>query len=223
MTWDPQWEKVFTSRAWGVYPPEELIRFTARHYYGTADRSAVRILELGCGPGPIVWYLAREGFTVSGIDGSPTAIAQARDRLIAEGLTADLRVGDFLELRSFYRPTYFDAILDITSLQHNRYSAIERTIENAYQALRPGGRFFGLMLAEGSWGFGAGQEVEAGTFSGVEEGPLTGMGVTHFFTEAELRSLLAPFHDVSIDYSVRTLCSQSHWYKHWLVEARRPG
>jgi hypothetical protein len=36
-----------------------------------------------------------KAFTVSGIDGSSTAIKQASERLSRGGLTADLRVGDY--------------------------------------------------------------------------------------------------------------------------------
>ena len=70
----PIWDDVFRSRSWGKYPKEELVRFIARRYYGAPDRSAVRILDLGCGYGAATWYLAREGFAVSAIDGSRVII-----------------------------------------------------------------------------------------------------------------------------------------------------
>src|SRR5262249_34275510 len=100
MVWDPVWERTFASRAWGKYPSEPLIRFVARNFYDAADRAQVRICELGCGPGPNLWYAAREGFSVFGIDGSETAIRQARERLDAEcpGWKGELRVGDFRTL-----------------------------------------------------------------------------------------------------------------------------
>ena len=58
MSWDDQWETLFASRAWGRYPPEELVRFVARSFGDAPDRASVRILELGCGPGANVWFLA---------------------------------------------------------------------------------------------------------------------------------------------------------------------
>ena len=95
---DPAWEQIFRSRQWGKYPPEHLVRFVAGNFYGAPNRGAVHLLEIGCGPGANVWFMAREGFTVSAIDGSPTAISLAGERLASEGLTADLRVGDFFSL-----------------------------------------------------------------------------------------------------------------------------
>ena len=38
------------------------------------DRRSVRLLEVGCGPGGNVWYMAREGYQVSG-DGSAVAMS----------------------------------------------------------------------------------------------------------------------------------------------------
>lgn len=60
--WAPVWDKICENQQWGKYPAESLIRFVARNYYQSKERSNVSILELGCGPGGNLWYLAREGF-----------------------------------------------------------------------------------------------------------------------------------------------------------------
>ena len=41
------WEGIFSSREWGKYPSETLIRFIARNFYNVSDRKAINILELG--------------------------------------------------------------------------------------------------------------------------------------------------------------------------------
>src|ERR1035441_2780479 len=101
-SWDPSWEKVFRSRDWGKYPPEELVRFVARTYYSVPDRKSIRLLEIGCGTGANVWFMAREGFTVSGIDGSVTAIEKARQRITAERLQAHFEVGEVATLQKTF-------------------------------------------------------------------------------------------------------------------------
>src|SRR5438105_645758 len=92
-SWDPVWEDIFKSQPWGRYPGEDLIRFVARNFYKAPSRSSVRILEVGCGPGANLWYMAREGFSVFGIDGAPTALELARLRLDREvpGWSGELR------------------------------------------------------------------------------------------------------------------------------------
>lgn len=223
MTWDPVWEAVFRSQAWGRYPPEELIRFVARNYYDTGDRSQVRILDAGCGPGSGVWYLAREGFSAAGIDGSETAVARAAERLAADGLDADLRVGDIARLADFYQAGTFNAVIDVTSIQHQPLASIEAIHDAVLSILKPGGRMFAMMVGRGSWGDGLGREIEPGTFVEIAEGPLRGKGTTHFSTLEEVeRVFSARFRDVEINVSSRTLDHRRQTYMHWVVEAVRP-
>src|SRR5262249_51180391 len=109
--WDPKWEQIFSSRPWGKYPPEPIIREVMRAFSKNADRKQVRMLDLGCGPGANTWFMAREGFSVSGIDGSASAIAQNRQRLANERLSADLSVGDFTVALPWPDQT-FDGVID---------------------------------------------------------------------------------------------------------------
>jgi SAM-dependent methyltransferase len=223
VSWDPQWERIFASREWGRYPPEELVRFVARSFYGATDRGAVHILELGCGPGANVWYLAREGFAAHGIDGSATAIEHARSRLEREGLRAEFTVGDFTELLAHYEPATFDAVVDIAAVQCNRADAVRTCIEQAKALLKPGGKIFSMMVATGSWGDGAGREIEPNTFVDISEGPLVGTGLCRFFTIEEIESVFASFEGLEVDYAERSLDARRHAYRHWLVTGVRSG
>jgi SAM-dependent methyltransferase len=221
MSWHPAWETIFSTREWGRYPPEELIRFVARNYYGR-DRGSVRFLELGCGPGPHVWYLAREGFDVTGIDGSPTAIEQARNRLTADGLDARLEVGDFVELEQQFADERFDVVVDVTALQHNRLPEVRTVVEQAHRLLAEDGRMFALMVSAGSWGDGLGTRLADGTYTDIPEGPLAGTGLVHFFTREEIdEDVFAPFSSVEVDYSRRSIGGGAHAYQHWIVQAAR--
>ena len=40
---------MFSTRDWGGYPPEELVRFVARNFFSAPDRKRVKILEIGYG------------------------------------------------------------------------------------------------------------------------------------------------------------------------------
>ena len=95
--WESFWDELYQEHEWGKYPPLSLVRFVARNFY-RKNRPEVRILEVGCGPGANIWYIAREKFSAYGIDGSAVAIDRARQRLERNGLTADLRSGDVSSL-----------------------------------------------------------------------------------------------------------------------------
>lgn len=222
MTWDPIWEEIFRSREWGRYPPEELIRFVARRFYSAPDRGTVKILEIGCGTGANIWFLAREGFEAYGIDGSSTAIQKARLRMAEEGLSADLRVGDVLHLREHYPRNYFDAVIDVACLQCNLPTPVKAILDGMVELLRPGGRVFSMLVADGSYGCGLGREVEPGTFVDIPEGPAKGMGLCHFFTLSEIREIFRGFCEVQIEYSTRSLNQLRDWHKCWVVEGATP-
>lgn len=221
MSWDCTWEDVFSRRDWGRYPPEELIRFAARHYFRAPQRADVRILEIGCGCGANLWFLAREGFGVCGMDGSPSAIAKARERLDEDRLTADLRTGDVVTLAAVYGAAQFDAVVDVACIQHNRMAAVARIMAGVQQVLKPGGRFFSMMVADGSYGDGCGTEVEPGTYRDITEGPLAGVGHVHFFTLPEIQQLTRGFVETAVEYSLRTYNDRRHDYRHWVIEGRK--
>lgn len=221
MIWDPIWERVFRSRDWGKYPPEELIRFVARSYYAAPDRAQVRILEVGCGTGANIWYLSREGFSAYGIDGSSIAIEKARQRLKEESLAASLKVGDATALKKYF-PLEFDAVIDIACLYSNESNDVEAILSQISQVLKPGGRFFGMMVAKGSWGDGTGREIEPNTFTDITEGPYAGKGKAHFFSEEEIRRFLRHFSKVQIETTERSMENRKRRIAHWVVEGTRP-
>jgi SAM-dependent methyltransferase len=222
MTWDPAWERVFTEQNWGKYPSEELIRFVARNFYAAPDRSAVHILEIGCGTGANLWFVTREGFSAAGVDGSATAIRQATARLEAEGLRADLRVGDAAALVEQFSEGRFDAVLDVACLTHNSVASVRAIVGQIYRVLKPGGRVFSSMFARGCYGDGFGREIEPGTFTGITEGPIAGKGTVHLFAADEARAVFGAFTGVKIEYSARSLDGQRHVMKNWILEGVKP-
>ena len=55
-----------------------------------------RALEVGCGTGTNLIWLANQGFDVTGLDLAPTAIAQAEAKMAAAGVRGRLVAADFL-------------------------------------------------------------------------------------------------------------------------------
>jgi len=217
MTWDPSWDTVFRTHEWSRYPPEELVRFVATHM-PSSKRGQVRVLEMGCGTGANIWFLARERFDVYGIDGSQTAISRARGRLLKERLKAHLKVGDIVKINEFYKGLNFDAIFDVACLQHNRIDVAEQIMDRALGLLKPGGRFFSMMAAKGSYLDRKVDEVEPGTFA-----IHMGSGATimcHLYSLREIKKLFERrFADVHIEYSIRSLNNRRNNYKNWVTDA----
>ncbi len=79
--------------------------------------SATRVLDVGCGVGRWSRLLAARGAAVTGVDLSPTMIAEARRRAAADGIAerCRFRVADLSNLDVGER---FDLVLGVTVLQH---------------------------------------------------------------------------------------------------------
>ena len=199
------------------------MRFVAQHYDHASPRSGVRFVELGCGAGANVWYLAREGFAVCGIDVSPTAIERAREYLATDGLSADLRAGDAAEVLCAFPDAHFDCVVDVGCIQCNTLAEARAIVREATRGLKPGGRCFSLLHHPESHGYATGREMEPGTYTDIEVGQLKGLGVNHFYTEAEARALFAGLTDVTVDVLTHTRRNQAERYTHLLVTGRKRG
>lgn len=218
------WERIFATHPWGSYPPEELVRFIARSFRSVPNKSDIRVLEIGCGPGPNIWYLVREGFTVAGIDGSQTAIRQAGERLMADGLPyekphVDLKVGNFASLP--WADESFDAIIDVEALYANLMANIRDSIAEVRRTLKPGGLFFGKMFGTQTTGSDSGEMLEHGTMRNPRIGPCAGNDISHFFMREEFDELFHGFKELYVDYTHRTDHNGAVNIFEWLVVARK--
>jgi SAM-dependent methyltransferase len=218
-TWDPLWEDIFRSKSWGRYPPEHIVRFIARAFSGARDRSTIRLLEIGCGPGANIWFMAREGFSVCGIDGSGTAIERATKRLAAEGLMADLRIGDYAQLP--WSDSTFDGAIENVSLYSNPSAAIDRALNEVHRVLRPGAPFLSSFFSDRTWGYGEGNMVERDGFMDLREGPLAGAGFCLFLNRGRVNEVFHAFTDIAVERVSWTLNDERQLVEQLVIICRK--
>jgi SAM-dependent methyltransferase len=104
-----------------------------------ADLTPGRALDVGCGEGADAIWLARRGWTVTGIDISEVAVRRAREAAETAGAMVEWLAGDA-------RQTSFPAgSFDLVSLQYPALpkAAGEAAVRTLLDAVRPGG----LLLA----------------------------------------------------------------------------
>ena len=222
MTWNSNWEEIFKNSQRGKYPPEELIRFIARRYYHEPDRKSLKILEVGCGSGANIWYLAREGFAVYGIDGSKTAIHQANLRLDTENLNAELTVGDIINLP--YKKDFFDCIIDVECIYANTLADSKNIIEEIYRVLKPGGNFFSKTFMEGivKPGDGTLLKGEPHTYQSISTGPLSAkVGIQRLTSENDIARLYSVFTIESVDYIIRSEENRKYEIREFLISCKK--
>jgi hypothetical protein len=77
-TFDPVWEQIYQSgRHANRYPWDAVVSFVFRHRPRDLTPADTSVVEIGCGTAPNLWFAAREGFRVAGVDASDAAITIA--------------------------------------------------------------------------------------------------------------------------------------------------
>ncbi|UZE93851.1 MAG: class I SAM-dependent methyltransferase [Candidatus Pacearchaeota archaeon] len=113
----PDWDKVYKKGPHWERKHSKAIEDFVR-YLEKRDK----VLDLGCGSGRDVVFLARNGFDVYGIDISKEAIKKARNKIKEKGLKAYFDVGDLTALKfenNFFDAIYSNAVLNFTLLQES--------------------------------------------------------------------------------------------------------
>lgn len=190
------------------------------------------VLDLGCGVGRHIVYLAERGLRMAGVDISPSGIrltAQAcRDRrIVFEGHVSDMNALPWPDAT-------FDAVLSISAIHHHLRQGIVRTLDEVLRVLKPGGLLladfpstdtvdYRLMRSQVSAGEIA--EVEPNTFvdqrsnlDDMDDGFLP----HHYCDETDLRDLLGSFEIIGLWVSLRDSRGGRRTRRKWIVSARRP-
>lgn len=224
MSWDPIWETIYRTRAWGQYPGEDVIRFVKGNFSDVPDRAQVRLLEVGSGPGANLWFMAREGFCVHGVEGSKTAVRLACERLDREcpdwrRVGGRIQAGDMSCLP--YPDGFFDAVLDVVAVCYSGFDEARQVYGELARVTRAGGRLFSRTFARGCWGDGTG--APAGRDRWVcSDGPLKGCGATRFTDETQVAALLQGWGVDRIERASLTEEGGRHEIRHLLIYGSKP-
>jgi len=112
------------------------------------DRAPGRALDLGCGTGADVVYLASHGWETVGIDFAPEAVAAAKKKAADAGVTAAFVLGDASRLADAGVRGPFDLLLDIGCYHTIPASRRDAYVAGAAGAARPGADFYLAGIAD---------------------------------------------------------------------------
>jgi SAM-dependent methyltransferase len=219
---DPVWEEKYARGHSQRAPWDAVVSFVFRNAPRDRPCSQVRILEVGCGTTSNLWFAAREGFQVAGVDASPSAVETARKRFTEEGLTGDLRVGDFTRLP--FADATFDLAIDRASLTCVGRSAGHQAIAEIYRVVKPGGRFWFNPYSDRHSSAASGVLGDDGLTLDIAAGSLVGAGQISFYGRNQMIEALANWKLLTLEHLVYCdeLQPQRLMHAEWRALAERP-
>lgn len=166
---------------WNVEtPPEVLVKLV-----DSGKVKPCRAIDLGCGTGNYVIYLATRGFDATGIDLSPTAIDIAKKNAAKKGVKCRFIVADILgDLREV--DGTFDFAYDWEVLHHIFPDERARYVQNVHGLLNQGGKYLSVCFSEEDPEFGA-----SGKYVRTQLDT-----VLYLSSLAELRELFEPYFNI---------------------------
>lgn len=181
-----QMEKIYKNMAiddipWNFKTPPDILENLVR----TGKITPCKTIDLGCGTGNYAIYLAGEGFDVTAVDISSSAIKIAKNNASQKGIDCNFIVADILGDLKQIQST-FNFAYDWELLHHIFPSDREKYIRNVYRLLNPGGQYLSVCFSE--------ENLQFGRVGKFRKTPLE--TVLYFSSENELRVLYESFFKV---------------------------
>lgn len=115
--------------------------------HGYSSSRGLRVLDVGCGNGYVLFQYARNGAEVTGVDLTATAIDLSRKRFAIGGLP-----GNFVETDGECLPFpdgYFDIVCSMGVLHHVSNPA--PMVNEMHRVMKPGGQLISMLYHRYSW------------------------------------------------------------------------
>lgn len=187
-----EWNQILRRREYSPENQDEIVVNFASFVKGG---KAKRILDLGCGAGRHVIYLAERGFEAFGADVSETGPKLTKKRLRSRKLEAEIIKCDMKSIP--FIDSCFEAVICVRAIYHQKQKQIQETISEIQRVLKKKGLLLVNFLSKRSHKYGRGIKVEENTFM-QESGPEKGV-LHHFVDENELRECLKDFKIVDLE------------------------
>lgn len=119
---------------WVIGPRPELVRLVTDGVLPPG-----RAIDLGCGVGDNAVFLAKHGFTVTGVDYAPAAIERARTKSQEANLAVTFNVDDITDLRTVRGP--YDLLVDYGTFDDLNSRDRDAYVREVTALAAPGARF----------------------------------------------------------------------------------
>ena len=197
------WDQVKYHGRYNRYPFTEVVSYMMGAF-SIESREATKVLDLGCGGAHHLLFLAEEKFDYFGVDGSQEALDIAKKRLAQKGYDVGNRLAKSYFDDLPYKENTFDVVIDRGSIVCNKLEDIPPLINEVRRILKPGGRFFSMILNEASTAKNAAKHIGNNDYIN-HEGRLEEAGVLHYTNTDEMKALFSAFSIDSIEHITKKM------------------
>lgn len=216
------WEVLYKSSKFRPkYPAEIVVQFVFRNFIRNGK---TKVLDLGCGAGRHIFFMANENIDTYGLDISEEGINYTSELLNQYNLNANLKVSSVDNIP--YDDNYFDGIICYGVLYYCCIEEIQSSIDEIYRTLKPGGKAFIVVRNIKDYRYGNGLEIEKNTFI-IEEKDKSkcvfnenGMKM-HFFNLDEIKDLFKNFSYITVDELIETHENREYMDSNYIIQVKK--
>jgi len=211
----PTWDELFKDENNRWKEPHERLVDVIRSL--KSKTKLKRVLDLGCGAGRHLVYLAGEGYEAYGMDLSINGLMFSREWLAKQGQPARLAIADMTCLP--FANASFDMVISMFVIHHNPLAGLQKSIHEIHRMLVPGGYTLLTLNSTRGYRHNQGQQLEPGTVI-----PDIGKdrGIPHHYSD--LKEIAREFdrfivRDIHLD---EVTSEEGYLSSHWVILAEKP-
>jgi len=130
-----EWNRILQEKSYSLEEPDQIVMdFVA---FLKRKNKIGRVLDIGCGAGRHLIYMAKQGFEVHGIDISETGLDATKWRLKKQNLEAQIIKCHMNFLP--YIDCCFDAVICLHTIYHQKLKGMQETISEIHRILKKKG------------------------------------------------------------------------------------
>ena len=142
------------------------------------------MLEVGCGAGNNLEFLAKEGHDVYGIDASKIAIEHAKKKFTEKNLSGNFTIGKFTKIP--FEDNFFDIIINRAAICHTDLMNANIAMKECERVIKKSGIFYSTFFTNLNT-FKA-NKINSGYYNKFEEG-FQNIGALKFYNIFEVKEL----------------------------------
>lgn len=207
-----KWEMIDKNdKHWNITAPE--IFYLCQNW---KEKGFKKFLDVGCGFGRNLFYMAKQGFNCSGFDLSLHAVELTKEKAKEQNIDLEnLCVADMLAFP--YENESFDCLFALNVISHTDKSGFEKILKEIKRVLKPNGEVYFTLCSKESFWFNNPNciPVDENTAIRVEDGPEN--GIPHFYIDDnDCFNLFNDFTIIEIK-NIRELTQYGNFSPHYHV------